>query len=59
MSWPRRLLFLLHLGFCVHCVRYLRQLRWTVDALGRVPAPPAADEVPEDLMQAFRDQHGG
>jgi predicted anti-sigma-YlaC factor YlaD len=54
-SLIERLRFEVHLGMCRHCRAYLRQMKHTVRALGRL----SEDEIPADvfdrLMARFRD----
>ncbi|MGH9117233.1 MAG: anti-sigma factor family protein [Acidimicrobiales bacterium] len=52
---PRdRARFEAHLADCPYCVEYLNQLRATIAALGRLEAPPPADEVYDDLVALYR-----
>lgn len=46
----------MHLGMCVGCRLYLRQMKLTIRALGRLPAPPAPPAVRDDLLRRFRTQ---
>lgn len=50
----RRVRFQLHLGLCHHCRRYLRQLRRTIGALGRIAPEPIPDAMMAELQQRFR-----
>ena len=45
-----------HLGLCRHCRAYLRQMRGTIEALGRLPLPEAGPppEVEAELLRRFR-----
>ena len=59
-----RIHFLMHLSMCRHCRRYVKQLRLTIDATGRVPLPvPKPSPATQDaLLRAFRKWkkgHGG
>lgn len=49
--------FLMHLAMCQHCRRYLRQLRLTIDATGRVPlpAPKPTPQTQAALMSTFKN----
>jgi anti-sigma factor RsiW len=49
-----RLRFQLHLGLCRHCRAYLRQMRATVSALGRLPGEGPPPEVEAELLRRFR-----
>lgn len=58
MTLMDRLRFHIHLGMCRHCRAYLRQMKATVAALGRLPdevtiPPPVRDE----LRRRFADWH--
>lgn len=54
MPFGRRLKFQLHLGMCRHCRAYLRQMRKTVETLGKLPDEPIPDAVKDELMKRFR-----
>jgi len=43
-----------HLAACPGCTTYLAQVRQTIGALGRVPAPPIPDSMIDELLAAFR-----
>ncbi len=49
--WVR---FQMHLGICLNCRRFLKQMKQTIDTLGRLPAEPVPPHVREELMQRFR-----
>lgn len=49
-TWCR---FQMHIGMCRHCRRYLRQMRATVKALGRVPNEPPPADVEQELLRRF------
>ena len=44
-----------HLAVCPDCVRFVRQMRATVEATGRVPPEAITPEVEEKLLMQFRD----
>jgi len=44
----------LHLRLCHGCRVYLRQMQRTIQALSRLPAPPAPRAVREKLLDQFR-----
>jgi anti-sigma factor RsiW len=48
-----RMRFWMHLGMCSHCRRYLRQLRASARALGRLPTPQLPPQLQEELMRRF------
>ncbi len=54
MPWMQRLRFQLHLGMCVSCRRYLRQMRSTLKALGSMPDEPLPEQVEAELLLRFR-----
>lgn len=51
----RRLELQMHLGMCVHCRAYLRQMKMTVRTLGKLPETPMPDDVREALLARFRN----
>ncbi len=48
-----RLRFQLHLGLCRNCRRYVRQVRATTSALGKLPPPPVPPELEDELLERF------
>ena len=54
MTFFQRVRFHLHLGMCVGCRIYLRQMRQTIRTLGRLPEQPPPPEIREQLLQRFR-----
>ncbi len=50
-QWVR---FQMHLGMCVGCRRYLRQMRLTIRTLGKLPEEPIPPAVREELLLRFR-----
>jgi hypothetical protein len=46
-----------HLATRVGCDRYLRQIRWTVSELGRLPAGQLTDDARGQMLAAFRGWH--
>lgn len=54
MSFANRVRFHMHLGMCRHCRAYLRQMRLTIQTLGRLPAEPMPVEIRDDLLRRFR-----
>ncbi len=53
LSWPRRLLFKLHMGMCDHCARFAKQLRLLGNVI-RARRPDAASV--EALQKKLRDR---
>ncbi|MEW6683376.1 MAG: zf-HC2 domain-containing protein [Nitrospirota bacterium] len=49
-----RLRFQLHLGVCLGCRRYLRQMRQTVHTLGQLPPEPMPPAVRDELLRRFQ-----
>ena len=43
-----------HLADCPHCTEYLRQIRATIDRLGRVEPASLTPEAQADLVSLFR-----
>ena len=59
LSWSQRLAVRLHLVMCLHCRRYLYQLRTTIQTLGLMKAEQPIDEAyTRDLIQHFRNHTG-
>lgn len=48
-----RLRFRLHLGMCAPCLAWVRQLRATAEALGRLPEPEVPAELQAELLRRF------
>ncbi len=44
----------MHLGLCLGCRRYLKQMRTTVRTLGSLPAEPIPAPVRDELLRRFR-----
>ncbi|HEC20415.1 MAG TPA: hypothetical protein ENI97_13920 [Gammaproteobacteria bacterium] len=55
MPWWKRPGYWMHLLVCVHCRRYIEQLRLTIETIGRSPdaAPPVVktEEVQQIVQQ--------
>lgn len=54
MSLRTRLRFHLHLGICLGCRTYLKQMKDTIHTLGHLPQEPAPPAVREELLRRFR-----
>ena len=54
MSFWMRVRFHLHLGLCFGCRVHLKQMRQTIQTLGRLPETPAPPEVRDGLLRRFR-----
>ena len=54
-SFLDRLRFEMHLGMCRHCRAYLRQMKDTVETLGKLPEESITPEVSNQLLGRFRD----
>jgi anti-sigma factor (TIGR02949 family) len=48
-------LFEQHLNFCDGCLRYVDQIRTTVETVGRIEPEEVPAEVRSQLLTAFRD----
>jgi predicted anti-sigma-YlaC factor YlaD len=55
MIWWDRVRFQMHLGMCRHCREYVRQMKETIRAAGRVGIEPPPSSVEEELLRRFRD----
>ena len=53
--WVR---FQMHLGICVGCRLYLRQMKQTIRTLGRLPERPIPPAVREQLLERFKNWKG-
>lgn len=49
-----RMRFHLHLGMCLGCRIYLRQMKQTIRTLGHLPPEPAPPKVREELLRRFQ-----
>jgi predicted anti-sigma-YlaC factor YlaD len=54
LSLKQQLGFRMHVGKCKDCRAYLRQMKTTVRALGRMPAEPMPANVRDELLTRFR-----
>jgi len=54
MSLWTRARFHLHLGMCLSCRIYLKQMKQTIHTLGRLPQEPVPPAVREELLRRFR-----
>jgi anti-sigma factor ChrR (cupin superfamily) len=48
-----RVRFLLHIGMCRNCRTYVRQVKATTKALGKLPAPELSPELEAELLRRF------
>ena len=55
LSWKDVLRFQLHIGMCIHCRRYLREMKVTVRTLGMLPRGAIGGEAMNALMERFRN----
>lgn len=53
-SFLVRMRFQMHLGMCLGCRMYLRQMKQTIHILGRLPEEPLPPAVRDELLQRFR-----
>ena len=54
MSLMQRVSFHLHLGMCDRCRSYLRQMKMTVNTLGKLPDEPIPAGLRDELLVRFR-----
>jgi anti-sigma factor RsiW len=54
LSKPTQSQFESHMGECDTCEQYVRQMRLTVESLGRVPREEMPDDVRDAFTHAFR-----
>ncbi len=55
----QRMQFQLHIGMCRHCREYLRQMKATIETVGRLPDEPIPDDVKEELRSRLRNLSTG
>ena len=53
LSLPDRVRFQVHLGMCRSCRRYVRQVKATAGALGRLPPPELPPDLEQELLRRF------
>jgi anti-sigma factor RsiW len=53
LSFLDRARFLMHIGMCRNCRRYVRQVKAASRALGLVPPPELPPELEQELMRRF------
>ena len=54
LSWRDVIRFQLHLGMCIHCRRYLHDMKVTIRTLGMLPRGTVPDATMNALMERFR-----
>jgi len=54
MTFWGQVRFHLHLGLCFGCRVHLKQIRQTIQTLGRLPEEPVPQAVREELLRRFR-----
>lgn len=54
-----RIRFHMHLGMCVGCRNYLKQMKYTIQTLGKLPSEPIPPEVKDELVRRFRNWKKG
>jgi anti-sigma factor RsiW len=54
LSLRQRLRFRWHLRLCTGCRAYLRQMRMTIDAAGRLPDEALPKAIEAELLRRFR-----
>ena len=55
LGWFDWMKFQMHVGMCVHCRAYLRQMKASIALTGMVSDEPMPDEVRDELMDRFRN----
>ena len=53
LGFMDRIRFRLHIAMCSNCRTYVRQLRATAQALGKLPEPEIPPELQAELMRRF------
>lgn len=59
LTFRDRLRFHLHLGLCRNCRAYVRQVKATARALGKLPPPEVPRELEDELMRRFEGWRKG
>jgi predicted anti-sigma-YlaC factor YlaD len=54
LSLGDRLLFQVHLGGCRHCRAYLKQMKSTVQTLGRLREEDVPEKIRDELLERFK-----
>ncbi|MDR4493241.1 MAG: zf-HC2 domain-containing protein [Nitrospirales bacterium] len=55
LSLTQRIRFHMHLGLCVACRNFLKQMRYTISTLRRLPPDPTPPHVKAQLHRRFTD----
>jgi predicted anti-sigma-YlaC factor YlaD len=55
LSWKDVIRFQLHIGMCMHCRRYLRDMKVTVRTLGMLPRGAVPQATMDALLERFRN----
>ncbi|VAW96758.1 hypothetical protein MNBD_GAMMA19-1294 [hydrothermal vent metagenome] len=50
LPWWKRMGYWLHLAMCVHCRRYVDQLKLTIDTIGKSPEATTPNVSPEEIQ---------
>lgn len=53
LSFLERIRFVMHIGMCRNCRRYVRQMKATARALGLVAPPELPPELEQELLRRF------
>ncbi len=53
LSFMDRFRFRMHIGMCRNCRQYVRQVKATAAALGKLPPPELPPELEEELLRRF------
>ena len=59
MAATERERFDAHMEVCPPCLRYLGQMRITLEAVGKIPEESISAEARGELLHAFSDWHSG
>ncbi|MBI4584613.1 MAG: zf-HC2 domain-containing protein [Planctomycetes bacterium] len=55
LSLLERIKFQFHLGMCSHCRAYIRQMKQTIQMLGKLPEEPIPPDIREELLRRFQN----
>lgn len=53
LSFMERLKFLWHLSMCGPCRAYVKQVKMTVEVLGKMETPPPSPDMERELLRQF------
>ena len=55
LTLTQRIRFHMHLGLCIACRNFLKQMKYTVSTLRQLPPEPIPPQVKAELLRRFKD----